>query len=357
MINEAEISNFKGIKSCQVKDLQRVNLFIGKNDSGKSSILEAIFHTCKEFIAPNLHQIMERRTDVFTGGRELWFGYDTEQTVDIALSFDDFGVSLRFNREGNRIITILGVERIVRPSGKLWNSRKRGSEYSIDKFHLVDSRPQSGSDLLAKMRGAIKPLLRYNATEHFRNAVLIDCRKKVQLSAVESHLGKIKLELRDDEFGNILGKIYNKGKHWEFLPHPDSPEEKRIAFREGKKRYFLSDFGDGFRFGLSICATAMTLRRTAIFIEEIENHQHSGSLKQLILNLVDISRKNDLQLFITTHSNDVWNSFSRVLYKDDPEKEKEEFRCILVDRDFTSGVVTAEVTDNVQRITQTLGQI
>jgi len=357
MINEAEISNFKGIKSCQVKDLQRVNLFIGKNDSGKSSILEAIFHTCKEFIAPNLHQIMERRTDVFTGGRELWFGYDTEQTVDIALSFDDFGVSLRFMRERDRIITIFGATRPGRPKRRPWITRGRGSEYSIDTLELVDTRAHVGVNLLAKMRGAVKPSLLHDPTENFRNVGLIDCRKKAQLSTVESHLGQIKLELKDDEFGNILKKIYGKGKHWEFLPHPDSPQEKRIAFREGKKRYFLSDFGDGFRYGLSICATAMILRRTAIFIEEIENHQHSGSLQQLILNLVDISRKNDLQLFITTHSNDVWNSFSRVLYKENPEKEKEEFRCILVERDFTSGIVTAEATDNVQKITQALGQI
>lgn len=356
MINEVRISNFKGIKSCQVKDLRRVNLFIGKNDSGKSSILEAIFHTCKEFISPNLHRIMGRRTDVFTGGRELWFGYDTEETVDIALSFDNFGVSLRFNREGDNIITILGAERSLPATRTPWSSRARGSEYSIHNLTPVLQRPQSGLNLLDKMR-TLKPLLRYAVTKHFRNADLIDCRRKAQLSTVESSLGQIKLDLKDEEFGDILRKIYGKGKHWEFLPHPDSPTEKRIAFREGEKRYFLSDFGDGFRFGLSICATAMTLRGTAIFIEEIENHQHSGSLKQLILNLVGLSRENDLQLFITTHSKDVWNSFSRVLYKEDPEKEKEEFRCILVNRDFTSGVVTAKATDSLHRITQALGQI
>jgi len=355
LINEVRISNFKGLKSCEVKDLRRVNLIIGKNDSGKSSILEAIFHTCKEFISPNLHEIMGRRTNVFTGGRELWFGYDTEQTVDIALDFDNFGVSLKFNREGDNINTILGVERSLPPSRTPWSSRTRGSEYSIHNLRIVNQRPRAGLNLLDKMR-TTRPLLRYPITRHFRNAVLIDCRKKAQLSSVESCLGQIKLDLKDEEFGAILRKIYGKGKYWEFLPHPDSPQEKRIAFKEGEKRYFLSDFGDGFRFGLSICATAMTLRGTTIFIEEIENHQHSGSLKQLILNLVGISRENDLQLFITTHSNSVWNSFSRVLYKE-PKRKKEEFRCILVDRDFTSGVATAKATDNIQWITKTLGQI
>lgn len=355
-MTEAKILNYKGIKQCKLKDFRRVNLLIGKNDSGKSSILEAIFHTCKEFIAPNLHQIMGRRTNVFTGGRELWFGYNTEQTVDIALNFDDFGVSLKFNREGDKVNTILGVERRMPSSRPPWNSRTRGSEYSIDRLQLVNSRPRAGLDLIDKMRRATKPLLRYDVARHFRNVVLIDCRKKAQLSTVESHLGQIKLELKDDEFGNILRKIYGKGKHWEFLPHPDSPEEKRIAFTEGKKRYFLSDFGDGFRFGLSICATAMTLRGTTLFIEEIENHQHSGSLKQLIRNLVDISRKNDLQLFISTHNFDTWSSFFHGVYQGKVDIRKREFRNFIVERNVASGEVTAEYTDNVQRITEELGR-
>ena len=177
------------------------------------------------------------------------------------------------------------------------------------------------------------------------------------MSELESSLGEIKLQLRDKEFGEILEKIYGKGKEWEFLPHPDSPQEKRIAFKEGERRFFLSDFGDGFRFGLSICAKAVTLNGTAIFIEEIENHQHSGSLKQLIFALVDIARKNNIQLFITTHSNDVWNSISRVVYEDDAKREKEEFRCFLVERNMKTGVVESEATDDVQKITKALGQI
>ena len=42
MISELEISGFKGI-AVEVKDLKRVNLIGGKNNSGKTSLLEALF--------------------------------------------------------------------------------------------------------------------------------------------------------------------------------------------------------------------------------------------------------------------------------------------------------------------------
>lgn len=37
-----EIHNFRGIDHLKIDDLSRVNVFLGQNNSGKSSVLEAI---------------------------------------------------------------------------------------------------------------------------------------------------------------------------------------------------------------------------------------------------------------------------------------------------------------------------
>ncbi|MBQ2498337.1 MAG: AAA family ATPase, partial [Prevotella sp.] len=34
-----EIKNFRGIESLEIKDLSRVNVFLGQNNSGKSTVL------------------------------------------------------------------------------------------------------------------------------------------------------------------------------------------------------------------------------------------------------------------------------------------------------------------------------
>ena len=43
MITSLEIKNYRAIKSCKIEGLSRVNVFIGRNNSGKSSLLEAIY--------------------------------------------------------------------------------------------------------------------------------------------------------------------------------------------------------------------------------------------------------------------------------------------------------------------------
>ncbi len=69
MIKEFSIENFKGIKSGKVEGLSEVNVFIGKNNSGKSTILE-ILNFVKAAFEPNdildnpiLYRLLQRRVD------------------------------------------------------------------------------------------------------------------------------------------------------------------------------------------------------------------------------------------------------------------------------------------------------
>jgi hypothetical protein len=41
IVTKLHVENFKGIQICNVEDISTVNLFIGKNHSGKSAILDA----------------------------------------------------------------------------------------------------------------------------------------------------------------------------------------------------------------------------------------------------------------------------------------------------------------------------
>ena len=38
-----KITNFRGIKNLEINDFSRINIFLGQNNCGKSSILEALF--------------------------------------------------------------------------------------------------------------------------------------------------------------------------------------------------------------------------------------------------------------------------------------------------------------------------
>lgn len=75
MITEAHIEYFKGIKECDIKDIAKINLFIGKNNCGKSNLLEAIYLAGKEFVEDALTKIIRQRSNR-SSGRELFYFFN-----------------------------------------------------------------------------------------------------------------------------------------------------------------------------------------------------------------------------------------------------------------------------------------
>ena len=87
MFKEVILKNFRGLKYLEIDDLQPFNLFVGRNNCGKSTILEGIFILINPF---NPELIL--RTNLFRGieyvDYNLWktFFYNLETELNIELS-------------------------------------------------------------------------------------------------------------------------------------------------------------------------------------------------------------------------------------------------------------------------------
>ena len=60
--------------------------------------------------------------------------------------------------------------------------------------------------------------------------------------------------------------------------------------------------GDGLRYALNILSLGVLLEGTILMVEELETHQHPESLKLLVQTLFELAKRQNLQLFLTTHS-------------------------------------------------------
>jgi AAA15 family ATPase/GTPase len=348
MLTELRIQKFKGIGSCDVKDPARVNLFIGKNDSGKSTILEAVYYLFRELYAPpQLQAIMSKRSNVFVGGSELWFNYDTSSQVVITAVFDGVRLDWKITAKSEPRETYIASSLFA---GKVQVILLGETRYSGITFSMTMS---SGGTMIGNIRE--RQEFKDGLTQYASNMSFIDCTLKSHTREIERILARFKrVPALESKFGEMLDDIYGKGKEWQFIPQLENTEERRLAIKEAGQLKYFSGFGDGLRCCVGILGTAMSVKNTAIFIEEIESHQHSGSLSKMLRHLVEIARENDLQIFLSTHSKDAWESLVRGVYVEDEKREKEEFRCFLVERDAESGKVTAESTDDLQKITEAL---
>lgn len=338
-VKEVLIDNFKGIKRCEIKDLARVNLFVGKNSCGKSAIMEAMYFTGKEFLGPNLPQCITRRANRGNwSARELWYGYD--------LATSEVSVLMQFN-EANMIgmrLSYYEPDRLIREL--LRSSFPSGSDERLVREYRTASFSMARIDNEAILHTGHNTEIR----RYFDHSVFIDPAIKTDVMQIEGkYLNVLKLSENDSsDLAKRTSEIYDTKPAWEFLPHQDfSPNDpSRFAILEGNRRMFFDNFGDGLHYGLAILAIAKTRTNTALFIEEIESHQHPEAVGKLISNLVEIAETNDLQLFITTHNRFVWGYFEKEF---EPEGKREKsLRVYHVTRDKNTGIVecTAQTKEN-----------
>jgi energy-coupling factor transporter ATP-binding protein EcfA2 len=348
MIRNVEISNFKGIKGCKIVDLSLINIFIGRNNSGKSTVLDAIYWACKEMKEVALRDILTRRVRREVGRSELFYGYSDEVIPKVTLIFDgDREYSFELNVVREPITGIQrpnGVQTSLSPSTySLFFDRK--VKESIEKYYLyyVDPRlqpvaspyPQPPTSLIDKR------VLEYAERCQFLPS-------HVRLDELWDHLDKALGEIKrkpvlEEDFTKRMGEVYGVSAY-EYVPMSEMPDQRRVAFTEEKLRIFGDFQGAGVQRGGLILSLLELLHNTAMFVEEIETYQHPEALRTLIKHTIELSEKNNVQLFVTTHSYyDALRFFKHLCEK------KDELRCYLLKR--TEGVVEVErVEDKVDKI-------
>lgn len=329
MIENVEITNFKGIKHCSIDQLARINLFVGKNNSCKSTILEGIYYSLKEMGDSKLREIFGNRTNVFVGMSELWYNYVKEEPMDFRIGFRDveLQLALTFNKENH--LTTCTPRLFEKTTNKSFSLSF--SQYYLDWGQL---RRITYQDYVSTMPTNIGKEL----WEYIRDSLFLDSVSKKDVSSIERLLGTVKSSGMSDIFGEYLFTIFGQGRRWEFLPSIDRQGEYRAATYIDGVPLFLSGLGDGMRYALQIVGNSIFLKNTGIFIEEIESNQHPESLGKLIPFLVKLSKDNNLQLFITTQSISlVWGYLEKEFPT--PEEREQYFRCFYVHRDTANGQI------------------
>jgi predicted ATPase len=345
MIRGVRISHFKGIKECEIADLSLINIFIGRNNSGKSTVLDAIYWACKEMIEPALVNVLVRRVGRAVGRSELFYGYSDEVIPRVTLTFDG-GKECSF--ELNVVREPIQLERpdhvIVSLSPLRYSLIfERKVEGSIKKYYLYDVGPRLETSV---PYFSPSPLIDKEVLEYARHCQFLPSH--VRLDELWNHLDKALGEIKrrpvlEEDFTKRIGEVYEVSAY-EFVPMPEMPEQRKVAFREEKLRVFGDFQGAGVQRGALILSLLELLHNTAMFIEEIETYQHPEALRTLIKHAIELSEKNNVQLFVTTHSYyDALRFFKYSCRKSD------ELRCYLLKR--TEGVVKAErVEDRIDKI-------
>ena len=347
------IHQFRGLKELELKDLGQINLFVGVNNSGKTSVLEALSIYCDPLDLRVWLSVARKREEFFSSSRTpplealKWlFDKDTSQTGTIIISGDGKLVSEKMKAVYEEI------EEIVLAKG------------TQTTFFMNDQLGEDGDDVSEDEDGVkVRKGLQLKIEIHDFRAEPPDIYEDYQLwendsswakkttqrehkfpvsmvtpTSHRSYIGQIRLlsQARFYDFKFEVLDLFNQMDQnitdVEILLPPSSISSNVNIYIQHKKLGLvpLSSFGDGVRRLLHIALKLASVKGGILLIDEIESTIHTEALQNSFQWLAKWSKEMNVQIFATTHSLEAVdallavneNSSDLVLYRLEPKENQ-----------------------------------
>lgn len=318
-IIDFEIRNFRGLSDLKINGLKDVNLFLGKNNSGKTTILEAIFLTIG-MSNPGLTSIVNNFRRIF----RVKTGEYLFRNLDIKLS-PQF-----------KVITEDGTQRTleINPILSSGNQSKNASDSTKHKIETADTK--SKTEVLTGLKNNFsikeagkKKINRENSIQYRSNENYIieageDYDEKeyalyISGDVDESNaLGKfsdIIKNKKEDSVLNIIRRLDPKIQN--VIPLPDG---LYIDYENIDKLLPSNLAGNGIRRILNIITSVAERKGHKVLIDEIENGLHFSAHDLLLRSVLEMSQDYNSQFFITTHNPEILKNLKKIL--DEKENSK-----------------------------------
>jgi AAA15 family ATPase/GTPase len=342
MLKSLEIKNFRALEDFKVSKLGRVNLIVGKNNSGKSSILEAL-----RIYAGSAHRSLLE--EIAAGHDEKYRPSDTDRDEPNGpLPFENFFTGRHFpDDDETKIIigeTIDSEQALTIEHQFLVAAEETVRTSAGEEITRIRRQPLRKSDLAELIDGVIEPTLQIRKNDHI-TSIRINQRYQPQYAIREPQspgttpsstiptrfislddLAEIwdKIGLTDDkntvkealkiiapEFEDLMF-IDDKGYNPRIRSTPSSNRTVIVRLGGFKLPVPINSMGDGMLRILQLILKVFPAKGGFLLIDEFENGLHYSVQKKVWELLFDLATKLDIQIFAATHSWDCIESFAQV---------------------------------------------
>ena len=288
------IDNFRGIDHLEVKEFAPINVFVGGNNIGKTSILEAIFLLSGMSNLPLSIQINRARgissPQQQMGIRYLFHNISLDR-ISIKGDTVDGGYELEISPKFKAIETDIQSPSISQSTKK---TPKRQIEGLIASYGIGGDLHEN--ELLLREDG-----FKFAHEKDYEEAILCTFLSPIQRTnnTTQEELDRLIRERRKDEIVDYL-KIFDP----KVTDLESTSSGIFIAIDDIIELLPLEMMGDGISKYLNVLTSALetVFTRKVILIDEFENGLHYTALRKLWRILLNVVKETKLQVFITTHS-------------------------------------------------------
>jgi predicted ATPase len=332
MINTLDLKNYRGFKQYQLSGLSRVNLLVGKNNSGKSSILEAVHLLAATGDPRVLSRIAWQRgevvaitptedaaaTDLFPNILHAFFGHDLSEDATLSIASNNAKLSYK-------LVPIADADEpqqalIFEDAAKVRRQyRAEVSNIRLTYALRIEGTNVPGSSVVFPVtdEGALlvdaSRNLNRAATSRWRrdegDAVLFITPESLTNNAMSELWDKAITERRETDVIAALRILEPTLKNLFFLSGERAYRYGGrggvlVDFEAAPKRLPLGSYGEGMRRLLALALSLARPKGGVLLIDEMDTGLHYSIMGDIWVMILKAAIQNDVQVFATTHSLD-----------------------------------------------------
>lgn len=340
MITNLTLENFKCFDKEKSFDLSRVNLFVGYNGRGKSTVVQSLLLLCQSQCHYGDLQSLEVNGDYAQLGifEDLVSNKNTEKKP------------IRFviktnQKEGREICLAYEEKEDGERQGRVCELVVDETDYLVKKAQSLDLDASREGDILAVDRypdavNTIFQTCNYVAAER-RGPSLYEEKCDLQLNNPLGRNGQNVLnaiaknkKLQKDINGWVDYIMSGGDLTIEGEMKKSAVLSLNLLMPNSKKSMKAINCGFGYSYVLSIVVNALTMEKGTLIIENPEAHLHPLAQLRLTELLTSILHK-DIQIFIETHSEHIVNGFRIYALRKDFPLNHDELNIYFFDQDYS----------------------
>ena len=327
MLNSLYIKNYRNLKELKINSVEQVNLITGKNNTGKSAILESIAIYAGRGRISLICQLLSNRGDYFFNKSKDMVEPTTRSLsamfTDRVVDFSEKGAIVIGNMiEGSKSSGKNVKIKFVKFSKNILKT-EQGEVIHIPKIHNGNNGTNNGLEISFENNKTLIPL---DEGLFYPHIGIHDYF--IQQNCQLVYPAKTDNEVNGKHFDNIA--LTEKEKYVIDALKIIEPAVERIAFIEDNNERIavvklsnvsgtlpLRSMGDGMNRILATILALVNSDNGFLLLDEFENGLHYTIQKKLWEIIFELSKCLNVQVFATTHSSDCITAFQSVLNSSD----------------------------------------
>ena len=353
MLTSLGIRNYRNLKSLDIERLARVNLIAGKNNTGKTSLLEAVSLYAAKGDIQWIDELLTNRGEFYSSDSTLennrrtytslfyarkWSFSDGDDIVvgpleDVLVGFENpwelhKSLSIRFTKMIKEVVELVEQKTGRTSINNRWrpveDEEEEPESYRVSlaiHFERDDSQVHILDDIQREQ-------LIYRSYKYFEYVPNYHFVRTYCEQDNYTKWSNITLTENEKYIIEALQTIEPSVQKFAFVKDNDK-QKAVIKLKDNPDRVPLQSMGDGMNRILTIILALVNASDGYLLIDEFENGLYHRVQEDLWTMIFKLAQELNVQVFVTTHSDDCIRSFEHVL----SEGNQKEGQFIRLEKD------------------------